>query len=190
MLIPSPSTMARSDPGGRRSSISGRFISAARTSRHPRTSERETSGPSTQPAVSRFLIDNSVWTRLATNPVVADAFRALVNAANPTEIHICPPIAAEYGYSSRTGADHTNLSARLAAFTDCPIAPTTAEVLNIQNALWNGGLLRAVGAMDTLITAYGIVNQATVVHYDSDFEHIRTVLPAFAHRWIVPRGTL
>lgn len=190
MTIPSASTMARPDPDTRRSSISGRFISAARTSRQPRTSAQERSGLPALPAAQRFLVDNSVWARLGTSTVVADAFRALLNAANPAEMYMCPPVAAEYGYSSRTGADHTSLSAGLAAFADCPIAPTTADVLNMQNALWNGGLLRAVGAMDTLIAAYGLANHATVVHYDSDFEHIRTVLPGFVHRWIVPRGTL
>lgn len=99
-------------------------------------------------------------------------------------------MAVEYAYSARTGRDHSTVTRRLATFTDCPIAPTAAEVLQLQNALWNGGLLRAVGAIDTLIAAYGIVNQATVVHYDSDFDHIAAVRPSFQHRWIVPRGTL
>jgi hypothetical protein len=121
---------------------------------------------------------------------VANAFRALVNAASPTEVLICPPAAAEYGYSTRTGADHTTLTERLAVFRDCPTAPTTADVLRVQNALWNGGLLRAVGAMDTLIASYGIANQATVVHYDRDFEHIAAVIPDFDHHWILPPGTL
>lgn len=131
-----------------------------------------------------------MWARLSTTPAVAEAFRALVNAASPTEVYVCPPVAVEYGYSTRTGPDHTTLTRRLATFIDCPIGPTTAEVLQLQNALWNGGLLRAVGAIDTLIAAYGIANQATVVHYDSDFDHIAAVRPDFQHRWIVPRGTL
>lgn len=138
----------------------------------------------------RLLIDNSVWSRLASFPEVAEAFRALVNSARPAEVLICPPVAAEYGYSTRSGADHTTLVNRLAVFTDCQIAPTTADVLQIQNALWNGGLLRAVGAMDTLIASYGIVNHATVVHYDRDYEHIASVVPHFDHRWILPRGTI
>ncbi len=112
--------------------------------------------------------------------------------ALPTPGLHLPPAAVEYGYSARSGPDHTRLVQQLTRFIDCPTAPTSAEVLQLQlqNALWNGGLLRAVGATDTLIAAYGIANQATVVHYDSDFDHIAAVCPNFQHRWIVPRGTL
>lgn len=187
MLIRSPSAMARSEPSARRSGISGRFI--AGPSRERRSAQRARSDQQAAPG-GRFLIDNSVWARLAISEPVRDAFRALVNAASPTELYICPPVAVEYGYSSRTGTDHTNLMQRLGAFTDCPFAPTTADVLRVQNALWNGGLLRAVGSTDTLIAAYAIANEATLVHYDRDFEHVAAVTPGFAQRWIVPRGTL
>ena len=138
----------------------------------------------------RFLIDNSVWARLSTSAAVVDALQALIATSSPSAIYICPPTAAEYGYSARSGPDHTLLAARLEAFTDCPRAPSSEDVLRIQNALWNGGLLRAVGALDTLIAAYGIVNAATVVHCDRDFEHVAAVTPGFQHRWIVPRGRL
>jgi predicted nucleic acid-binding protein len=59
-----------------------------------------------------------------------------------------------------------------------------------QNALWNRGLLRAAGAMDTLIAAYAIRNKATLLHYDRDFDHIASPTPDFRHEWIVPRGSL
>lgn len=144
-----------------------------------------------QPGASpRFLIDTSVWSRLSTDQAVVEAVRNLVTRASPTEIYICPPAAVEYGYSARSGPDHNRLVQQLTRFIDCPTAPTSADVLQLQNALWNGNLLRAVGAIDTLIAAYGIANQATVVHYDSDFDHIAAVRPDFQHRWIVPRGTL
>lgn len=136
----------------------------------------------------RFLVDHSVWARLSTTPIVRGAFETLVNTVSPTAIMMCPPVAAEFGFSARNGADHTRLMGVLRAFPECSRAPTSGETLAIQNALWNGGLLRAVGAIDTLIASYAMANDATVLHYDSDFEHVAKVVPGFKHRWIVPRG--
>jgi predicted nuclease of predicted toxin-antitoxin system len=79
---------------------------------------------------------------------------------------------------------------QLEAFGECGAHPTTGDVLAVQSRLWNGGLLRAAGAVDTLIAAYAMKNDAAVLHYDSDFEHIASVVPGFAHRWIVPRGSV
>ncbi|MEQ1737888.1 MAG: hypothetical protein ABL886_15955 [Rhodoglobus sp.] len=39
--------------------------------------------------------------------------------------------------------------------------------------------------MDTLIAAYAIKNDATLLHYDRDFDHIGTVVPELRHQWII-----
>ena len=75
-------------------------------------------------------------------------------------------------------------------FAECTERPTVDDALDIQSRLWNGGLLRAAGATDALIAAYAIKNNATVLHYDRDFEHIASVVPGFHHRWILPRGSV
>ncbi len=137
----------------------------------------------------RFIVDNSVWGRLRTTPAVRTALTALINAYSPSAIMICPPSVAEYGFSASTGGDHTRVMAQLKAFPECPQAPTSVEVLEMQNRLWNSGLLRAVGAMDTLIAAYALRNDAAVLHYDRDFEHVAAVTPGFRHEWVIPRGT-
>jgi predicted nucleic acid-binding protein len=143
-----------------------------------------------QVAPSRFLIDNSVWGRLSTDPSVVTALKSIVNLARPDNVLVCPPIVVEVGFSARTGRDHSVLMKQLTAFAQCAEHPTTDEAMLIQNRLWNGGLLRSAGAMDTLIAAFAIKNDATLLHYDSDFEHIAAVMPAFRHQWIVPRGSL
>ena len=56
--------------------------------------------------------------------------------------------------------------------------------------LWNGCLLRTVGAVDTVIAAYAIRNDATVFHYDRDFERVASAAPGFRLAWAVPRGTI
>lgn len=137
----------------------------------------------------RYLVDNSVWQRLSKSAVRA-AFDAIRAPIRPGSVLTCPPVVAEVGFSARNGADHSTVTAYLAAFPGCREHPDTSLVLAIQNALWHKGLVRSVGAIDTLIAAYAVVNGTTVLHYDSDFEHIASVRPDFRHRWIVPRGSL
>lgn len=136
-----------------------------------------------------YLIDNSVWARLA-HPEVAAALKLKLDLVRPDNALICAPIVLEVGFSTRTGAEHSELLRFLHAFPECTIHPDSADALQIQNKLWNKGLLRAAGAMDTLIAAYAIKNGATLLHYDRDFEHIASVTTSFRHEWIVPRGSL
>lgn len=82
------------------------------------------------------------------------------------------------------------MTAQLLAFPDCPIVPTTHDVLLVQNRLWTSSLVRAAGAMDVIIAAYALLNDTTVLHYDTDFEHIASAVPEMKHRWIVPRGSV
>lgn len=103
---------------------------------------------------------------------------------------VCAPVVAEVGFSARSGSDHTALMGWLSAFPDCPVAPAADSTVQIQNAIWNAGLVRAVGAMDVLIAAYALANGASVLHYDRDFEHVARAMPGFTHRWIVPRGSV
>jgi predicted nucleic acid-binding protein len=138
----------------------------------------------------RFLIDNSVWARLSTSELVTAALRSLVDLAIPDDVLVCPPIALEVGFSARNADAHAALMNELSAFAQCDAHPTTEEAGLIQFRLWNSGLLRAAGAMDTLIAAYAIKNRATLVHYDRDFEHIAAVMPELDHQWIVPRGSV
>lgn len=138
----------------------------------------------------RFIIDNSVWARLHISLDVKTAFETAVNRYSPRAIMICAPVVAELGFSARSGDDHTKLMKSLAAFPDCPATPTFLETLTIQNALSTGGLVRSVGAMDALIAAYAIANDATVLHFDSDFDYVAQVVPVFKHKWIVPRGSI
>lgn len=52
--------------------------------------------------------------------------------------------------------------------------PTEKDALDIQQALWNGGLMRAAAAFDCLIAAYSVVNEAVVLNSDRNFGHIET----------------
>ncbi len=138
----------------------------------------------------RYLVDNSVWARLPTSVEVVQSLRTLVLQHRPADILVCPPIAAEIGYSARSGEEHDRIIERLEAFAECAEVPRSGDVLDIQNRLWHKGLVRSVGAMDAVIAAYALANHATVLHYDRDFEHVGSVVPEFRHAWVVPRGSL
>lgn len=138
---------------------------------------------------ARFIIDNSVWQRLR-QPAVRAAMGTIMDSASPWSILTCTTVVAEVGFSARSGRDHDAVRDYLAAFPECETHPSAALVLDVQGAIWQAGLLRAVGAIDTVIAAYAIVNDATVVHYDADFEHVARAWNGFRHQWIAPRGTL
>lgn len=144
---------------------------------------------STTDGAARFLVDTSVFARIGYDPALTTAFATLVEEVTTRHLLLCPPVAAEVGYMASSPARHVGLVLELLEYAACPISPTSRDVLDIQHALWSHGLLRAAGATDTLIAAYARVNDAAVLHYDSDYEHIAAAMPGFRHRWIVPRGT-
>ncbi|MGV0738965.1 hypothetical protein ABQF35_19745 [Mycobacterium syngnathidarum] len=58
-------------------------------------------------------------------------------------------------------------------------------MIDVQSALRNAGLVRAAGSLDTLIAGYAIVNDATVLAADCDFEHIASVVD-LRHECVAP----
>ncbi|PZQ90604.1 MAG: VapC toxin family PIN domain ribonuclease [Leifsonia xyli] len=119
-----------------------------------------------------------------------DELKKIVDLVRPGDLLVCPPVALGYGFTAPMPKAHATLADQLEAFGQCDAHPTQDEVLNIQSRLWSGSLLRAAGAVDTLIAAYAMKNDAAVLHYARGFEHIASVVPGFVHRWIVPRGSI
>lgn len=144
-----------------------------------------------QPRRPRFLIDNSAWQRVQSEPTVREAIEGIIRTTAPDDILICPPIAAEYGYSARSEADHVRMvGTLLSAFSDCSVKPDVKDSFEVQAALFAAGMGRAAGAIDVLIATYALVNDATVLHYDRDFEHIARAFSPFKQQWVVPAGSL
>ena len=67
---------------------------------------------------------------------------------------------------------------------------TDQVVIDIRSALWQAGKGRAAGVIDVAIAAAAVAFAATVLHYDSDFDHIVDVFPQLEARWVVPRGSI
>ena len=119
-----------------------------------------------------YLVDQSIWSRVERNPAIDALVRQLVQDHT---IATCPPQALEYCHAARNPTDYWERRADMGALFALHRHPTTGEVLDLQQALWDNGLMRAAGAIDLLIAAYAIANDATVLSADRDFDAIALV---------------
>lgn len=136
-----------------------------------------------------YIVDNSVWGRIDHNKSVENA---LWTAASSGVIYSCTPQRLEFLYSGQGASGFTErqdfLNRVSVKLVDEPAVAERAE--EIQYALAQKGKLRAVGAFDILIAAYAYVQRATVLHYDSDFDHLTEAVPDLQTQWVVPRGSV
>lgn len=132
-----------------------------------------------------FLVDNSVWARLASgDPGITARLRQIEEA--PADVFVtCPPQVLEFCHSARTPQEHARYRKQITLGFPLEHAPEELLVLDIQNALWNGGLVRAAGSIDILIAGFAIANEATVLAADHDFDHIARVTD-LEHEYIAP----
>lgn len=133
-----------------------------------------------------YLVDNSVWARLASgDTTVAARLRRIERA--PSDLFVtCPPQVLEFCHSARTPAEHAHYREQISLGFPLEHAPDESLVLDIQSALWNAGLVRAAGSLDILIAAYAIANDATVLAADHDFDHIAAVTD-LSHEYVTPK---
>lgn len=132
-----------------------------------------------------YLVDNSVWARLATRDEGITARLRRIERA-PADLFVtCPPQVLDFCHSARTPAEHAHYREQISLGFPLEHAPEESLVLEIQSALWNSGLVRAAGSLDILIAGYAIVNDATVLAADHDFDHIARVVE-LRHEYIAP----
>jgi predicted nucleic acid-binding protein len=135
--------------------------------------------------VTDYLVDNSVWARLATRDKGITARLRRIERA-PADLFVtCPPQVLDFCHSARTPAEHAHYREQISLGFPLEHAPEESLVLEIQSALWNSGLVRAAGSLDILIAGYAIVNDATVLAADHDFDHIARVVE-LRHEYIAP----
>ena len=58
-------------------------------------------------------------------------------------------------------------------------------MVDIQATLWSSGLVRSAGAVDILIAAYALVNDAAVLTADHEFDQLACV-PDLHHEYVAP----
>ena len=132
-----------------------------------------------------YLVDNSVWARLATgDPAITERLRRI--ELGPADLFVtCPPQVLEFCHSARAPEAHAHYREQISLGFPLERAPDESLVLDIQSALWNSGLVRAAGPIDILIAGYAIANDATVLAADHDFEYIARVTD-LQHEYIAP----
>ena len=116
-----------------------------------------------------YLVDQSIWSRVERAPEIDALMRQV---ARDHTIVTCPPQVFEYCHAARNPRDYQRRRDFIDSFFALRRHPTNVDVLDLQQALWDNGLMRAAGAIDLLIAAYAIANDATVLSADRDFDAI------------------
>jgi predicted nucleic acid-binding protein len=135
------------------------------------------------------LVDTSVWTRIASRPEVATAITARLAAGQA--LCTCPLVDLELLHSARGPAEYDEwATTRAQAYLSLPLTPAAGErALQVQQQLAHRGLHRAAKLPDLLIAAIAETAGATVLHYDSDYDHIKAITDQ-PTEWIVSRGSI
>ncbi|WP_426324032.1 PIN domain-containing protein [Microbacterium sp. E-13] len=116
-----------------------------------------------------YLVDNSIWQKASTSEAIAARLREL----SPTHLIItCPPQVLEYCRSARSAQEYQELRADMEQLLPAWEHPNEQQALDVQQALWDTGLMRAAAAFDCLIAAYAVVNDAVILNSDQDFGFI------------------
>jgi predicted nucleic acid-binding protein len=137
--------------------------------------------------IARYLIDTSVLARMS-QPAVANPVVPLIDAGL---VGTCAVLDLEALYGARSAADYEAI--RIDRGRAYEYLPTHDEqwqrALDVQRALAARGQLRAVGIGDLLIAATAEHHGVTLIHYDSDIDHVVAITGQRA-RWVVARGSV
>jgi predicted nucleic acid-binding protein len=138
-------------------------------------------------AVASHLADTSALARLP-QPAVAEILGPLIQAGL---VATCGVIEFELGWATRSSAELDELRAdRDVGYEWLAIHDEDwRRALDVQAVLWRSGRMRAVGFPDLLVAAVAEREHVTVLHYDSDYDHIAAITSQ-PMQWVVPRGTI
>lgn len=134
-----------------------------------------------------FLVDTSAIARIGSATVLAE----LTRLGRLGLLATCATVDLEVLYSARSKAEYRLIAARRAeGFTDLPLLPEIGvRARRVQAAMAERGQHRATGVIDLITAAAAEHYGATIVHYDSDFDHIASVTQQPV-RWVAVRGSV
>lgn len=138
-----------------------------------------------------LLLDNSAWVRLP-SPRLTDARRAeIAELIRTSQAAVSLPFLLEAGYSARSGTDHKRMMAGLQRLPRLEInGETEVLALRVQSTLAEHGHHR-VAPVDVIQAALAHVAGTGVLHYDKDYDILRSVGKlTFDSVWLAPGGTL
>lgn len=137
-------------------------------------------------STATYLIDKSAlarWGQPAVQPVLDDiSARSL--------LAICGAVEYEILYSVRNRNELDEVRDMLRGFDWLPTPDEAWDRVNeVQIALVHAGQHRALSLADLVIAAAAERNQATVLHYDGDYDVIAAITGQ-PTQWVVPAGTV
>jgi predicted nucleic acid-binding protein len=135
-----------------------------------------------------YAVDTSAWHR-SSHAAVAAAWAAKLQ---DNTVAVSPPVRLEILYSARSAGDYDRLVEELDALHPL-LCPQEAfdRAGEVQRRLAHlGGLHhRSVKIPDLLVAACAERADATVWHYDEDFDRIADITGQ-PTEWVAPRGSL
>lgn len=136
-------------------------------------------------AIAKHLADKSAFEQQRHSAVADGILRAL---AVEGALHMTEIVALELLYSSRSPADYETRRQQMEALPWLRLdEAVAAQALDLQRRLAETGRHRRP-IPDLLVAATALVHDATVLHYDRDFDLIAEVSDLSA-RWIIPPGS-
>jgi predicted nucleic acid-binding protein len=134
----------------------------------------------------QYLIDKSAWVQQA----YSDGARTRIESLRLSRaLFVCAVTVAELLYSSRNAAEMQADADDLSLLGRLHIDSVAEErVTEIMKLLAARDRHRAPSIADLFVAAVAGVHDATVLHYDKDFELIASATGQ-RHEWVIPRGT-
>lgn len=135
-----------------------------------------------------WVADTSAWARAASPPVAAQWKRA----AGEGGLIGCPVVTLELLYDARDADQVERVASALAGLRQAPITKTVtdAAISAIRELAAQGAAgAHRVRVPDALVAASAAERGFAVLHYDSHFDRLATVL-AFESQWVAPAGSV
>ena len=136
------------------------------------------------------LLDTSVITRVSHGkPRVKEALLELQESVGGVNIARCTMTDLEYCFSAENERQWDVRAKDLAVYQSVTVESADFRAaLQLQRELARVGLAKRK-APGLIIAAVAIRKGLTLIHYDTDFDHIAKVSP-LKHQWIVPAGSI
>ncbi len=138
-----------------------------------------------------LLLDTSAWARFDAPSLDPDRVNDIALALEQRRIAVCLPFLLEAGYSAPNAAAHRDILEELQALPQLHLTPEIERrATDAQAQLARAGHHR-LPPVDLMIAAIADAHRLAVLHYDSDYDTLRTRTDLrFQSTWLAPRGTL
>jgi hypothetical protein len=131
------------------------------------------------------LVDKSAWEQRPHSALAKERIDRLAAAGRAAT---CLPVALEQLYSARNHEDFASRRGALDLLVWLPMTPAVEDkAVELMAQMARKGQHR-MPLPDVMIAATALVHEATILHYDGDFERIAETT-GLAQEWVLPRGT-